>query len=1006
VTGRKATGDGPMQSIANKITAGSTYTVSAKVKYTTGPATHQFNVTITDGSHYYIMGSATVTKGAWTTISGSYVIPTSSNLDVTKAKVFVETVWTGTPDATNDLMNFWADDISMTGATVTPPTHPKGTAAPAKTVGNSNPLMDYQYGADPFAMVYDGTVYEYMTGDGQYIDASGNVVQDYEYDGSGNIKDNSYSKIQTIDVISSKDMVNWTNNGAIKVAGPNGAAKWAANSWAPAATHKTINGKEEFFLYFANSAGGIGVLQSESPVGPWRDPIGKPLVSGSTPGTSGVVWMFDPAALVDSDGTGYLYFGGGVPSTNGTSTSAQTDHPQSSRVIQLGPDMISTVGSAQMIDAPAMFEDSGINKVGDTYYYSYCTNFSHSATIDGKAIPTGTIAYMTSSSPMGPFTYQGTFLANPGSFFGAGGNNHHAMFELNDQWYVTYHAQTVQTALVKGGSLDKEHGYRSTNIDKVKINADGSLAQVTGTYAGVSQTSSVDPYQTIQAETIGWDSGIQDAYDPSSGVRVQAIGTDNSQGEKLTNVNNGEWTGLGGVDFGSEGMSGAVGFTAHVLAKAGGTVGIYVDSPDTIKSGDLIGTVTIPGSSAGAWTDVSTTFSQKVTGKHSVFFVYSGSSTDGLFDVDYGKFTPAAPVAQTITFETLQDRTFGDADFTVSATADSGLPVSFTAAGVCTVTDAQVHLTGAGSCSVTASQGGNNAYLAATPVTQQFSVAKASQTIAFSALADHSFSDADFGVGATADSGLPVSFTAAGVCTITGTQVHLTGIGSCAITAQQEGNGDYEAASPVTQSFNVVDTTPPTITETSVADGATYTLGAEPAPTCTATDVGTGLAGPCVVTVTGGTPNGVGTFQYTATATDLAGNTATSTGSYRVIYRWDGFTQPINDTAYNAGSALSVFKAGSTVPAKFQLKKADGTVVQASTAPIWLTPQRGSAISAAVDENVSSDPAASGSTYRWDATAGQYMYNWSTKGLAGGYHYVVGVTLDDGQTYYVDLGLK
>ena len=95
-------------------------------------------------------------------------------------------------------------------------------------------------------------------------------------------------------------MVNWTDHGSINVAGSGGAAAWASNSWAPAACHKTINGKEKFFLYFANNGNGIGVLTSDSPTGPWIDPIGKPLISRNTPNCSNVTWLFDPAVLVDS----------------------------------------------------------------------------------------------------------------------------------------------------------------------------------------------------------------------------------------------------------------------------------------------------------------------------------------------------------------------------------------------------------------------------------------------------------------------------------------------------------------------------------------------------------------------------------------------------------------------------------------------------------------------------------------------------------------------------------
>ncbi len=80
--------------------------------------------------------------------------------------------------------------------------------------------------------------------------------------------------------------------------------------------------------------------------------------------------------------------------------------------------------------------------------------------------------------------------------------------------------------------------------------------------------------------------------------------------------------------------------------------------------------------------------------------------------------------SQTITFGALANKTYGDANFTVSATASSGLAVSFAASGTCTVAGATVTLTGAGSCTITASQAGNAAYAPATSVPQSFAIAK------------------------------------------------------------------------------------------------------------------------------------------------------------------------------------------------------------------------------------------------------------------------------------------
>ena len=203
----------------------------------------------------------------------------------------------------------------------------------------------------------------------------------------------------------------------------------------------------------------------------------------------------------------------------------------------------------------------------------------------------------------------------------------------------------------------------------------------------------------------------------------------------------------------------------------------------------------------------------------------------------------------------------------------------------------------------------------------------------------------------------------------------------------------------------MIDQEKPTLTaaDVNVADGS-YPLGTAPPATCTAKDVYSGVAS-CTVIVTGGNTNGVGTFTWSATAKDKAGNTTTITGTYTVTYRFDGFLQPINDTAHQVGVSTSMFKAGSTVPVKFQLKNAAGQAVQAASAPDWITPVKGSATSAPVNETAYAASPDSGSDYRYDPTAQQWIYNWKTGSTAGNY-WRIGVTLDDGQTYYVNIGLR
>ena len=79
--------------------------------------------------------------------------------------------------------------------------------------------------------------------------------------------------------------------------------------------------------------------------------------------------------------------------------------------------------------------------------------------------------------------------------------------------------------------------------------------------------------------------------------------------------------------------------------------------------------------------------------------------------------------SQTITFGALPKKTLGDPDFDVSATASSGLKVTFAASGInCSISGSTVQLIGVGSCSIGAGQSGDSNYNAAPTVSQTFSI--------------------------------------------------------------------------------------------------------------------------------------------------------------------------------------------------------------------------------------------------------------------------------------------
>jgi hypothetical protein len=159
-------------------------------------------------------------------------------------------------------------------------------------------------------------------------------------------------------------------------------------------------------------------------------------------------------------------------------------------------------------------------------------------------------------------------------------------------------------------------------------------------------------------------------------------------------------------------------------------------------------------------------------------------------------------------------------------------------------------------------------------------------------------------------------------------------------------------------------------------------------------------------TALAGAPSGVGTFTVRA---DYAGNpnytTATATKTVTVTYRWDGFLQPINDTAHQTGVAQSKFKLGQTIPAKFVLKNAQGVIVQQVGNPTFSRSDNlgacdANAVPDTITEVVTAD---AGVVYTWDGA--QYHYNWSTKSLKAG-EYRIYANLADGTKNYVDICLN
>jgi LmbE family N-acetylglucosaminyl deacetylase len=248
------------------------------------------------------------------------------------------------------------------------------------------------------------------------------------------------------------------------------------------------------------------------------------------------------------------------------------------------------------------------------------------------------------------------------------------------------------------------------------------------------------------------------------------------------------------------------------IAKANQAITINTHAPSTAAGGSSFPVAaSAPGgsityTSAGACTNTGSLFGAAIAGGNCTVKYDQGGSADynaAPQVTESVTVTVSGQRNQAITFGALANKTYGDADFGVGATASSGLAVSFAASGSCTVSGATVHITAAGSCTITASQAGDASYNSAPSVSQSLTIAKAGQTITFTALPDTTLLNPDFTLAATASSGLAVSYSASGSCIVAGAIVHLTSAGSCTITASQAGDANYNAATSVSGTFKV-----------------------------------------------------------------------------------------------------------------------------------------------------------------------------------------------------------
>ena len=435
-----------------------------------------------------------------------------------------------------------------------------------KTVSNGNPISPCVFCADPTALEYDGRLYVYGSNDSQQF-----VVNNKQ----GN---NGYGAIKSLVVFSTDDMVNWTFHGTIDVGKLCSSWGWRfAASWAPSVTWRVgANGKDEFFLYFANSGGSVGVLTANSPIGPWKSPLSKPLIDGDTPGVAPCNWIFDPGVVIDDNGTGWVAFGGGDPNSQGTKLM-----PGNSRIAKLKSSMIALDGKAVNLPAPYLFEASELNMMNGRYVYTYNTSWSDRNDWNSYAkrgsypSPSScSMCYMVTDDPLNPnaWEYKGEYVPNPGNFGFGWGNNHTHLQKFQGNYYLFYHSMVLEQNMNTGAS-----GFRSIGVEKVTVNeSKQQINKVTMTNQGPAAIKKMDPYSLQQAETMSTSGGIN--YEDFSNIvkvtTLNSLGNDASKNLQVK-MNKGAWTMVRNVDFGSEGANS---FTLRT--KGTGKLEIRLDNPN------------------------------------------------------------------------------------------------------------------------------------------------------------------------------------------------------------------------------------------------------------------------------------------------------------------------------------------------------------------------------------------------------------------------------------------
>ena len=416
------------------------------------------------------------------------------------------------------------------------------------------PIVQTKYTADPSPLVVGDTLFLYTSHDS----SPDEILDPNERSSAGFFM---YDWL----LWSTTDMVNWTAHGAVASLKDFSWRTRDNGAWAI----QTVKRNGKYYLYAPLHGHGIGVLVSDSPYGPFKDPLGKPLV-----------WQqehwedIDPTVFIDDDGQAYMYWGN--PNTYW---------------VMLNDDMISVKGDIHKLDYHLDHYQEGpwLYKRNGHYYLAYATTCCPEA-----------LGYAMSDSPKGPWKSKGYIMRPTNRDRG----NHPGICDYKGHSYVfgqNYDVMHLETF--------EHHERRSVSATEITYNADGTIQDVPYwlDQQPLKQLQPLNPYRRVEAETMAWGYGLN------------IVGVGNTC---ITDVNDGEYIRVRGVDFGAKG---AKSFAMTAAAKGAATVTLRLDSQD----GPVVGVLTVKETGS---VDRFRSFTTKVKGANGVLRP-EGRSVAGIHDL-------------------------------------------------------------------------------------------------------------------------------------------------------------------------------------------------------------------------------------------------------------------------------------------------------------------------------------------------------------------------------------